>query len=504
MGQNAGAPSPAPQTDADLNDAYLLRQYVRHGSQAAFAALVRRYGGLVHATCLREVDDPQIAEDVTQVVFLLLARRAPSLLRVDSLAGWLFRAARFSARNALRQERRRRVHEQEVIADMTQAHFNGPPISSWSLLEPLINAALASLRPHEQELVLLRYLEGASWRETAARLGLAEDAAQKRGTRAVDKMRQFVNRQGLMLSLAALTALLSEEAVSAAPFPATVVAQTTAGLAGHSGLISPNVASLYQGVLHTMKLTKIVAVLGGLAVTGAVTGLLWARPAPAPTRPSLVREASAPKPVRTPQELLAQVHAHYQGIASFSMKVTHQGSWAASPSGFTTQLQWRRGGRFEIHNTGTAQVGANWPNIYSDGSQVVDMFPSGRRRAKSLASTLLPGSISDWTVVGGEILQWLQVYPLSEQLFQPHPEAQITWQFGPRTSWHGQKAKEILLTGPGPSPNRSGRVSFFVDESTRELIGFEQFTPPDGKRWDDFYADQKENLPLPATLGSAP
>ena len=101
MGQNADAPSPMPHTDADHGDSYLLRQYVRHNSQAAFAALVRRYGGLVHATCLREVDDPHLAEDATQVVFLLLARKAPSLLRVDPLAGWLFRAARFSARNAL-------------------------------------------------------------------------------------------------------------------------------------------------------------------------------------------------------------------------------------------------------------------------------------------------------------------------------------------------------------------------------------------------------------------
>ena len=280
MGQNADAPSPAPQADADYSDAYLLRQYVRHGSQAAFAALVRRYGGLVHATCLREVDDPQLAEDVTQVVFLLLARKAPSLLRVDSLAGWLFRAARFSARNALRQERRRKVHEQEVIADMTQAHLNGPPIPSWSLLEPLLNAALASLRPHEQEVVLLRYLEGASWRETAARLGLAEDAAQKRGTRAVDKMRRFVNRQGLMLSLAALTALLSEEAARALPLPAAVIAKTVGRHRRPSGLVSPNVTSLYQGVLHTMKMTKIAAALGGLALTGAVARLLWAQSAP--------------------------------------------------------------------------------------------------------------------------------------------------------------------------------------------------------------------------------
>ena len=301
MGQNANVPLPAPQTDADHSDAYLLRRYVRHDSQAAFAALVRRYGGLVRATCLREVDDPQLAEDAAQVVFLLLARKAPSLLRVDPLAGWLFGAARFSARNALRQERRRKLHEQEVIADMTQAHLNGPPVPSWSLLEPLLNAALASLRPHEQEVVLLRYLEGASWRETAARLGLAEDAAQKRGTRAVDKMRRFVNRQGLTLSLAALTALLSEEAARATPLPAAVVAGTVATVTG-GGLSSPNVTSLYQGVLHTMKTTKIAA-FGSLALAGTAGGLLWAQ--------------SAPKP-QTPLQVLGQVRTH-DGVSQVSM-----------------------------------------------------------------------------------------------------------------------------------------------------------------------------------------
>ena len=88
MGLNADAALPAPRMTTD-SDVFLMRQYVRHGSQAAFGALVRRYGGLVHATCLREVDDPALAEDAAQVVFLLLARRAPSLLRLDSLAGWL-------------------------------------------------------------------------------------------------------------------------------------------------------------------------------------------------------------------------------------------------------------------------------------------------------------------------------------------------------------------------------------------------------------------------------
>jgi len=480
MGQNAEAPSPAPKTDADCGDADLLRRYVRHESQAAFAELVRRYGGLVHATCVREVDDPHLAEDATQVVFLLLARKAPSLLRVDSLAGWLFRAARFSARNALRHERRRKVHEQAVIEDMTQAHLNGPPIPSWSLLEPLLNAALASLRPHEQEVVLLRYLEGRSWRETATQLGLAEDAAQKRGTRAVDKMRRFVNQQGLVLSLAALTALLSEEAARAAPLPAALT--QTAGAITGQGFSSPNVNSLYQGVLHTMKMTKIAAALGGLALTGTVGGLIWAQ--------------SMPKP-GSPQALLTQVRAHYQGLSSFSMQVTHQDSLAATPVKYTQVLQWHQGGRFEMHNTPAA--GATRPDIYADGGHVVSVFPNGQRNTESL--TVPPNTMPQWPVQGGQILQWLQAVPLNEMFFRPQLGITLTWQFGPRTSWHGQKVRELRATLR--IGRQTAQTSFFVDEAAQTLVG-DEFIQPDGIKMDTFYTNQKENPPLPATLGSAP
>jgi len=481
MGLNAGASLLASQMNTD-SDTYLLRQYVRHGSQAAFAALVRRYGGLVHATCLREVDDPALAEDAAQVVFLLLARRAPSLLRMDSLAGWLFRASRFSARNALRQERRRKAHEQEVMADMTRAHLNGPPLPSWDHLEPLLNAALAALRPHEQEVVLLRYLEGASWRETATRLGLAEDAVQKRGTRAVDKMRRFVNRQGLMLSLAALTALLSEEAARAAPLPAGGIAKTVGAVTG-GGHVSPGALSVYQGMLHAMKMTTLAATLGGLVLMGTIGGVLTVR--------SLPQQ-------QMPQQLLAKVHAHYRGLTSFSALVTRQGGFATNTGGVVQQLQWRRGGRFEMHRI--IPDGAKWPDIYSDGSQVVSVFPNGKRRVQALTSP--PEMVPDWPVAGGEVLEWLQSTPRSEQAFSPHLDKTIIWQFGPRTSWHGQKAKEICVKGP--SPRRIGQVSFFVDESTQELIGVELLAPPNLARWDYLYTNQKEDPPLPATLGTAP
>ena len=479
MGLNADAALPASRMTTD-SDVFLMRQYVRHGSQAAFAALVRRYGGLVHATCLREVDDPALAEDAAQVVFLLLARRAPSLLRVDSLAGWLFRAARFCARNALRQERRRRVHEQEVMADMTRAHLNGPPLPSWDHLEPLLNTALASLRPHEQELVLLRYLEGASWRETAARLELAEDAAQKRGTRAVDKMRRFVNKQGLMLSLAALTALLSEEAARAAPLPAAVAAQA-GGAASGAGLPSPNVASLFQGLLHTMKTMKIAAALGSLAVAGTVGGVLWAQ--------------SAPKP-QTPLQLLGQVRAHYQGLSSFSMNIQHQGDAGPYSGAYTQKLRWRRGGRFVLRVV--AQDRPEASDFIANGRQVVYSV-NGRPMTASL--TIPPNDAPGWEMSGGEIMGWLQDTPASHFLFSPPPGMALTWTFGPRTVWHGMKVRE--LQAHISNQGHVGVMSLFLDPSGTLLLGHEGETT-DGKPGYALFLSQKENPPLPATLGNAP
>lgn len=232
-----------------------------------------------------------------------------------------------------------------------------------------------------------------------------------------------------------------------------------------------------------MKMTKIATTLGCLALTGTVGGVLT------------VHSASKQQ---TPQQLLAQVHAHYKGLASFSTLVTRRGSFTAESGGIVQQLRWRRGGRFDLHRA--LPDSARWPDIYSDGSQVVSVFPNGKRKTQDL--TLSPNRLPEWPVAGGELLEWLQSTLASEKAFSPNLDKTIVWQFGPRTSWYGQKAKEIRVTGP--SPKRTGQISFFVDESTQELIGFEQLAPPNLTRWDYSYTNQKAKPPLPATLGTAP
>src|ERR1051325_6838883 len=96
------------------DDLELLRQYAASGSESAFAAIVDRYKGLVYASALRQTRSPDLAEEITQAAFILLARKASSLPRGTILSGWLFRTTCFAARDALKLQRRRQRREYEV------------------------------------------------------------------------------------------------------------------------------------------------------------------------------------------------------------------------------------------------------------------------------------------------------------------------------------------------------------------------------------------------------
>ncbi len=247
-----------------MDDDKLLAHYARDGSEAAFGQLVARHLSLVYATCLRETGSSSQAEDAAQVVFLLLARKAKSLRAGPSLAGWLYNAARFVAKDVRKQEARRRLREQSVIQEMT--HRQESPAPEWEHVEPLLNDALSALKPAEREAVLLRFLEGRSLAETGAALGLSEDAARMRVSRAVEKMRHYLTAHGLTthgltthgaaVTGAVLTGLLTSEAARPAPFhAATTIAQGT--LQSLSGGPTANVLLLSKGVYQTMKIIKV-------------------------------------------------------------------------------------------------------------------------------------------------------------------------------------------------------------------------------------------------------
>ena len=258
-----------------MQDRRLLRQFVQHDSQAAFAEIVRRYLKLVYSTCLREIGDRQIAEDVTQAVFLILAQKAPSLGRHTSLAGWLFHTARLTSKSAVRREqrRRRREHMAAQLLDATQSAAEQPKA------DLSLNEALASLRPREREAVLLRFFEEMNFKEVGETLGLSEDTAQKRVSRALERMRAHMARQRATLSQAALIGVLTAEAAHTVPSScASPLLQIVPGLKisiDAGSLFGTKAYHISQGVLRTMKAKAMMTAASvSTLVVGAVSMLM--------------------------------------------------------------------------------------------------------------------------------------------------------------------------------------------------------------------------------------
>jgi len=293
----------------------LLREYVEHGSDAAFAALVERYINLVYSTCLRELRDASLAEDVTQVVFLILAQKAKQLREGTILTGWLYRTARFACNNARQQEARRQKYEQHVVAEMMEElpHTFAPSADAvWQGIDPLLHEALDCLNTAERHAVLLRYFDGRTLRETGVALNISEEAARKRVDRAIDKMRRHFAGQGVAVSGLVLATLLAGNAAQAAPASCLAATlQTTSAVALQASTaytIAANVQALWQGTTQAMLVQKAVVTAIAIATAGvAGVGATWLfqasviSPVPAVRLAAKASGAFAtPPPVATP------------------------------------------------------------------------------------------------------------------------------------------------------------------------------------------------------------
>jgi RNA polymerase sigma factor (sigma-70 family) len=199
----------------DRSDGDLLHQYVAMRSDAAFAELGRRYAGLVYATCLREIGDRTLAEDVAQDVLLLMSRKANTLQRHETLAGWLYSAARYLSKNLLKQERRRQMNEARAAESTIAASDTGNRL--WERIEPHLHEALDHLKPADREAVLLRFVAEQSFAEVGSRLGLSENTARMRVNRALDRLRVYLRKAGIVVSVGLLAPLMEERAAQAAP-----------------------------------------------------------------------------------------------------------------------------------------------------------------------------------------------------------------------------------------------------------------------------------------------
>jgi len=244
-------------------DHELLRQYAIARSEQAFAELVKRHVNLVYSAALRQVGgDAHLAHDVAQNVFTDLARKASSLSRRESLAGWLYTSAHFAAGKIVRTEIRRREREEQF---MREPPHDPASDADWEKLRPTLDAAMHGLNETDREAVLLRYFENRPYAEVGAKLGVNENTARMRVERALEKLRALLAKRAITTT-AALASIISANAIQVAP-PALAATLAGASLAAAG-------AGTSLTLMKLMTLTKLKLALSALVVAGAATTLV--------------------------------------------------------------------------------------------------------------------------------------------------------------------------------------------------------------------------------------
>jgi RNA polymerase sigma factor (sigma-70 family) len=196
----------------------LLDEFGRGRSEAAFREIVERHINLVFATALRAANgDAHFARDVAQVVFRDLALKAGKIPAGTLVAGWLYRHASFTAAKMLRSERRRMVREKTAVEYQSMS----APADFGERLDP----ALEKLGEEDRTAIVLRFLEPLSFRQVGESLGVSEDAAQKRVSRALEKLRAILARDGATITASCLAAAMAAQVQSAPPGLSTGLAR---------------------------------------------------------------------------------------------------------------------------------------------------------------------------------------------------------------------------------------------------------------------------------------
>lgn len=242
----------------------LLAEYARNGSETAFRELVARYINLIYSAAVRLVDgDKHRAQDVTQTVFVDLARMARTLSSEVMLGGWLHRHTCFVASKMMRSERRRQSRERWA---MEMNALQNERETSLARIAPILDEAINQLGAQDRAAILLRFFEQRDLRSVGEVMGTSENTARMRVTRALDKLHSLLKRHGITFSAAALGTVLASDVVAAAPagLASSISVTALAGAAAGGGTALT--------LLKIITMTKIkTGLIGALAIAGAAT-----------------------------------------------------------------------------------------------------------------------------------------------------------------------------------------------------------------------------------------
>jgi RNA polymerase sigma factor (sigma-70 family) len=333
-----------------MDDSALLRLFAENGSNEAFAALVTRHINLVYSVALRQVGHSQDAEEITQAVFIILAKRAARLRHAKALSSWLFQATRLTAGNFVRGEIRRHHREEEAYM---QSVLDEVGTNVWPRIAPLLDNAVAGLREKDRQAILLRFYEGRNLREIGAVLSTSEDAAEKRVSRALERLRKLFAKRGVDSTVAAIGETISANSIQAAP--EALAKSVTAGALAKGSIAAASTIALVKGTMKTMTGLKIKLALGvGLALllAGGATVAL-----------SLAGGANL-----TAQAIAKQSQAAYAALSSYSDsgKVTTEGGGSSTETTFNMRLQ--RPNLYRIEWTSTGGFYTAKGAVWSDGT----------------------------------------------------------------------------------------------------------------------------------------
>jgi RNA polymerase sigma factor (sigma-70 family) len=258
----------------EKDDAELLNLFALGESEEAFGALVRRHLSLVHSVALRHTNNPDQAQEITQAVFIILARKARSLGPKIILPGWLYNTARLTAANFRRMEARRMAREQEAY--MRSNFDESSSEEAWQELSPLLEEAMANLSEAERDALVLRYFGNKTLHETGSALGIEDRAAQKRVARGLERLRIAFRKRGVASTATMIAAALSTYSVQAAP---AALAATITRAAVEGTAVTGTTLTLFKGTLKLMAWTKAkMAAITGVAILLATgTAVITAR-----------------------------------------------------------------------------------------------------------------------------------------------------------------------------------------------------------------------------------
>jgi RNA polymerase sigma factor (sigma-70 family) len=259
------------------SDAQLLRDYALGGVDAAFTELVHRHTNLVYSAALRQVGSPEAAAEVAQSVFLALARGAqalaPRLAEEASLAGWLCRSSRNLCLNHRRDEFRRHSRHKTFMEQLTPLSDDAPV---WERLCRVLDDAMAELGEADYDLLVLRFYKSLDYRAVGDAMHLSDDTAQKRVSRALEKLRAILSRRGIRTSTAALSVVMATHAVQAAPagLALAISSAAAAGATAASSCIAVT-KTIAMTTLQKSLVTATVAVLAGVEIYQASQTSHW-------------------------------------------------------------------------------------------------------------------------------------------------------------------------------------------------------------------------------------